>query len=249
MKIRALAATLTAMLALTACADARPPIGEAPIDTPTLEAPYIPFEFTAEDGEQRSARLFGSGSVAVVLSHMGRGGDGQDDWEQFATDLADDGYLVLTYEGRGASSETSNDVLGAVHYLRDEGAEKVIVVGASIGAMASLQAALQSGSEINAVLWLAGVLNESGYQFTESGVSDLACPMLIASGDQDSYGSAEDAERLHGWTSEVSDLLLVESNRHGTDILLEEEAAVADELRLAMTDFLDGVAEAPATTC
>ena len=252
MKIRALTAALALTLTLSACGEddpQTPPQSSPTTESPSPQTSYTELEFTAEDGEQRSARLFGSGNVAVVLSHMGRGGDDQDDWEQFAEDLAANGFQVLTYDGRQALSKSWNDVLGAVGHLRDGGAETVIVAGASIGAMASLQAAVQSGSEINAVLWLAGVLSNSGYHFTESDVSGLACPMLIASGDEDSYGAGEDAVRLHEWTSEVSELLIVESGLHGTEILLEEEPAVADELRQGMTDFLDRVAEAPATTC
>jgi dienelactone hydrolase len=251
MKKHVLAAALALLLASAACggdrSDATPsdPAGE----TTAQDAPYTEVQFTAADGERRSGRLFGSGEVAVVLSHMGTAGDGQEDWERFALELAEDGYRVLTYEGRTTLSETWNDVLGAADHLRGEGAEKVIAAGASIGAMASLRAAIEPGSEIAAVLWLAGVLNASGYDFTESAVSGLACPMLIASGADDSYGAADDAARLHEWTSEVSELVVVDSFRHGTDILMEGEAAVADELRQAMTDFLGREAAAPAAAC
>jgi pimeloyl-ACP methyl ester carboxylesterase len=154
---------------------------------------------------------------------------------------------VLTYDNRSRLSESWNDVLGAVDHLRNDGAETVIVGGASIGAMASLRAAIEPDSEINAVLWLAGLLNESGYEFTEDDVSGLTCPLLIASGSEDSYGAAEDAALLHEWTPGVSELLIVDSIRHGTDILAEDEPAVADELRQAMTDFFERAATSSIT--
>jgi pimeloyl-ACP methyl ester carboxylesterase len=250
MRIRMLAAAFAVLLASAACSgDDRP--GETPAATAsesTPEASFTDVEFTAADGEQRPARLFGSGDVAVVLSHMGDTRSSQEDWAPFAQQLAEAGYRVLTYDNRSELSESWNDVLGAVAHLRNDGAETVVVGGASIGAMASLRAAIEPESEINAVLWLAGVLNQSGYEFTEADVADLACPMLIASGSQDSYGAAEDAALLHEWTPDVSELLIVDSIRHGTDILAEDEPAVADELRQAMTDFLDRAA-ATTTTC
>jgi pimeloyl-ACP methyl ester carboxylesterase len=248
MRIRLLVAACAVLLASTACSGPDSP-GGTPPDVATEPAPsYTELEFTAEDGEVRSARLFGSGEVAVVLSHMGNADSGQEDWEAFAQELAEAGYRVLTYEGRTELSETWNDVLGAVDHLRDDGAGKVIVAGASIGAMASLRAAIQPESEVTAVLWLAGVLDASGYAFTEADVAGLACPILIASGSEDSYGAADDAVTLHEWTPEISELVIVDSIRHGTDILTQDEPAVADELRQAMTDFLDRAADST-TTC
>lgn len=250
MRTRILAAAFAVLLASAACSgDDRP--GETPsvpAGESTQDASFTEVEFTAADGEQRPARVFGSGAAAVVLSHMGSAGSGQEDWAPFAQQLAEAGFQVLTYDNRADLSASWNDVLGAVDHLRNEGAETVIVGGASIGAMASLRAAIEPDAEINAVLWLAGVLNESGYAFTEADVSGLACPMLIASGSEDSYGAAEDAALLHEWTPDVSELLIVDSIRHGTDILAEDEPAVADELRQAMTDFLDAAA-ASTTTC
>jgi pimeloyl-ACP methyl ester carboxylesterase len=248
MRIRMLAAACAVLLASAACSGDDRPGETATASESTPEASFTDIEFTAADGERRPARLFGSGDVAVVLSHMGNTRSSQEDWAPFAQELADAGYRVLTYDNRSELSESWNDVLGAVAHLRNDGAETVVVGGASIGAMASLRAAIEPESEINAVLWLAGVLNESGYAFTEADVADLACPMLIASGSQDSYGAAADAELLHEWTPDVSELLIVDSIRHGTDILAEDEPAVADELRRAMTDFLDNAA-ASTTTC
>jgi predicted alpha/beta-hydrolase family hydrolase len=211
---------------------------------------YGEVEFIAADGEPRSGRLFGAGDVGVVLSHMGRPGDSQDDWLRFADDLASNaGLLVLTYEGRRTLSETWNDVLGAVEYLRDNGAEMVVAGGASIGAMASLEAAIKPDSQINAVLWLAGVLHNSGYDFTEADVSGLACPMLVASGDQDAYGAADDARQLSDWTPGVSQLLIVEARQHGTDILTEADPSVADQLRETMSGFIETAANQPPATC
>jgi pimeloyl-ACP methyl ester carboxylesterase len=216
---------------------------------PKSTASYTKVRFTAEDGVRRSGRLFGDGDVGVVLSHMGRPEDGQGDWLPFAEQLANNGFRVLTYRGRDSLSESWRDVLGAVDRLRADGAKTVIAAGASIGAMASLNAAIQADSRINAVVWLAGVLSDSGYDFQRRDVSGLACPILIASGDRDSYGAYIDARRLHRWTANASELHLVDSDLHGTDILTADDRDVAGELRRLMIGFMEAVADRTPAAC
>jgi dienelactone hydrolase len=148
---------------------------------------------------------------------------------------------VLTYERRDIFGEVWQDVLGGVGYLRDHGAEKVIAGGASIGAMASLYAAEQPNSKLDGVIWLAGVLQGSGYDFQQADVAEIACPMLFVSGNQDGYGAAEAARRLHDWARSPSELLILQTERHGTDIL-NEGGPQADELTLAMVRFVKRVA-------
>ncbi|MEU4363563.1 hypothetical protein [Promicromonospora sp. NPDC023987] len=268
----AAAVAVAVVLAVVGCTTAEPPASSGSTETsavagtpspessvsvspsPAATGPHREVEFPAADGEPVAGRFFdgrdaGSGAreaatVGVVLSHMGRSVDGPDDWQAYAESLADRGYLVLTYTERGQYDEIWNDVLGGVSYLRDEGATTVIAAGASIGAMASLYAASErEASGIDAVLWLAGVLNSSGYAFEEKGVEGLDCPVLIVAGEDDTYGAGSDAETLHGWTSGFSELLLLPSRYHGTDILTLERPRTARKLRRAMDDFVDRVAE------
>lgn len=213
---------------------------------PVPSGTYRDVEFDALDGERRSGRLFGEGPVGVVLSHMGRPGDTQDDWAPFAAELADHGYQVLTYERRTTLNEVWQDVLGSTAYLRDNGAEQVIAGGASIGAMASLHAAQQPTSTVNGVIWLAGVLR-GNYTFRQPDVAAVACPMLLMSGDEDRYGAADAARQLDEWATAPSQLLIVDSDLHGTDIL-QAGGPRAAELTSAMLDFVDQVAEG-STTC
>lgn len=252
------------LLALTACAETVPP-DQPPSAAPDASTPgatvtsavpttaassttssgaYEQIEFTSRAGTTRSGRLFGDGEVAVVLSHMGRPRDDQDDWEPFATELAAKGYRVLTYSHENV--EVWQDVLGAVDYLRASGAETVIAGGASLGAMASLSAAEQPDAQIDGVIWLAGVLHNSGYDFFEADVSQVACPLLVVSADQDAAGAADDARQLDAWSS-TSELHIIPSRDHGTDILAEG-GEPADQLRLVLLAFVDRVA-AGSTTC
>ena len=215
------------------------PSGAAP-------GPYRQIALEMPNGAMRDGRYYGDGEVGVVLTHMGRIGDSQDDWAAFAEDLAAAGYQVVTFNHD--SQFVWVQVVAAVDYLRDiGGASTVVAAGASIGAMASLRAAQEPGSGVNAVVWLAGVQFGSGYAFNEEDVRAVVCPILFASGTDDEYGAAGDTERLSDW-AETAELLLVDSSLHGTDILREGGPA-ANELRRAGLDFIDRVAATPGGPC
>lgn len=248
-----LAAALAATLVACSGADVAPSGEPSQPGTPSptresqqVEASYREITFDAPDGETRSARLFGDGAVAVVLSHMGRSQDSQDDWTTYAGELAEGGYRALTYGNRDIGQEDSwKDVLGAVEYLTAHGVKQVIVAGASLGAMASLKAANQATDGVAGVIWLAGVNGQSGYEFREADVAGLRCPTLFASAEGDAYGGARSARQLHGWATAESELLIVPGLEHGTDILAEGGQS-ADRVREAMTSFVGRAARSNA---
>ncbi len=88
---------------------------------------------------------------------MGRLGDSQADWYDTAATLGRAGHGALTYNRRGVCpgsadgcsqgsddlAESWRDVVGAYERARGEGATRVVLVGASIGAMSSIEAATQ----------------------------------------------------------------------------------------------------------
>ena len=125
-----------------------------------------PVRLRGDGGVRLEGRLFGSGDVGVALAHMG-GGD-QSQWFGLAGLLADNGYRVLTYNRRGScpggelGCSGGHDVGGwrdlafVVERLRDAGAQRVVVGGASLGAMESLYA-LSRGLDAEGLIWVAGV--------------------------------------------------------------------------------------------
>jgi dienelactone hydrolase len=121
--------------------------------------------FDSADGVHLEGRLFGRGNdVGVVLSHELPAD--QSSWWDFAQRLADEGYLALTFDFRGYCpggnagcsqgerdiSQIWQDVLGAVDFVRAQGAGRVMLVGASMGGTASLVAAAHSSAPIAAVI-------------------------------------------------------------------------------------------------
>ena len=170
-------------------------------------AAYERHHFHASDGVPLDGRLFGKGDEGVVLVHMGRPGDTQADWAGLARVLAGKGYLVLTYNRRGicprrgagcskgfdSYEESWRDVVGAVRFLRERGARKTVVVGASIGAMSSLYAASEGKIRPAALIEFAGINNASGYSFDRPQIHRISGLKVFLSARQDVYGGGEAA--------------------------------------------------------
>ncbi|MDH3458626.1 MAG: alpha/beta hydrolase [Gemmatimonadota bacterium] len=110
--------------------------------------------FRTTDGGIVYAAEYGTGPQAVVLAHGGR--FTKESWETQAPVLAASGFRVIAidFRGRGqsrggpTSASRSDgayfDVLAAVRYARETGAETVSVVGASFGGGAAAQAAIEA---------------------------------------------------------------------------------------------------------
>jgi len=126
--------------------------------------------FPTEGGGVVHADLYGRGERGVVLAHGGQ--FNKESWVTQAKALAQAGFRVLAFDfrGRGQSKggpqATSHDdvrfdVLAAVRYLRETGADTVSVVGGSFGGWATAQAAVEAKEgEIDRIVLLAATVDE-----------------------------------------------------------------------------------------
>jgi pimeloyl-ACP methyl ester carboxylesterase len=204
-----------------------------------------PVDVRASGGVRLEGRLFGAGEVGVVLSHMGDGDQSQ--WMGLAGLLADEGYLVLTYNRRGScpggdlgcsmgdATEGWKDLSVLVDLLREEGAQRVVVGGASQGAMESLYA-MSRGLDADGLIWVAGVDLYGGVPVTEQ-VEGLRVPKLFLSGEFD-HQAASLLPELGQAGPPPSEVILLETGEHGTDILAFGDVEDADAFRQAVLDFL-----------
>lgn len=189
-----------------------------------------PVAFSSSDGVALEGRLFGDGSTAVVLSHM-RPAD-QRSWFDFANRLADQGYLVLTYDfrgycpgGEGGCSQGEQDiaaiwqdVLGAEDFVRSRGATTVALVGASMGGTASLVAAGQEGGDVEVVVTLSAPESIEGLVADAALLQREQANKLFIAGAFDAEAAAS-AEHLHAIAPPPKRVELVPTGDHGTDLL------------------------------
>ena len=221
--VRGLAALLLLVSLAAACGAAEP--GPTKV-RPGSEA----VSFESSDGIPLEGRLFGEGSVGVVLSHM-RPSD-QTSWWDFARDLADEGYLVLTYDARGYCpggvagcsggeqdlGEIWRDVVGAVSFLRSEGARRVSLVGASMGGTASLYAAAQEDLDLEAIVTLSAPAAFEGMDLTPDVLVRIDTAKLFVAGFEDGP-YADDARYLYDAAPPPKRVEILTTGDHGTDIL------------------------------
>lgn len=219
------------------------------------DAGFESVAFESSDGVHLEGRLYGGWrEVLVVLSHMGNFGDTQADWYETAAALSRAGYGALTYnrrgvcpnEGDGCSEGTDDlaeswrDVVGAYERAREEGARRVVLLGASIGAMSSLKAAAGDDVEVAAVVEVGGINNASGYSFAQGDIAAIEGLKVFASSSGDIYGGGDAAREWYGWAAAPKRLLILGGAEHGTDIF-ETGGPAADRLA---AHILDAVAEA-----
>jgi pimeloyl-ACP methyl ester carboxylesterase len=186
--------------------------------------------FESSDGVTLDGRLFGQGSTGVVLSHM-RPAD-QRSWYAFARRLADQGYLVLTFDFRGYCpggeggcssgeleiSELWHDVVAATDLVRSEGATSVALVGASMGGTASLVAAAQEGTDAEVVVTLSAPISIEGLVADPTLLQRVGANKLFIAGVGDAAAAA-DAEELFAISPPPKRVEIVPADDHGTDLL------------------------------
>jgi len=186
--------------------------------------------FESADGVRLAGRVFGEGPSGVVLEHM-RPAD-QRSWFDFADRLAGEGYQALAVDlygycpgGDGGCSQGEKDiaaiwqdVAGAAAYLRSRGAERIGLVGASMGGTASLIAASKPGVDPRAVITLSAPTDFEGLTITPELLSTITAGKLFIAGVGDA-SAAESAQTLYDPSPPPKRVEIVPADDHGTDLL------------------------------
>ena len=207
------------------------------ISTQAGESMKKEISFEAIDGVKIAADFYDSKSSAgVLLVHMMPAI--KESWKDFAGLLQKNNFKVLAIDlrGHGKSEFGPNgylsftdaehqkgigDVEAGVKFLRENGAEKISIVGASIGANLALQFANEN--EIASAVLLSPGLNYRGVDISEISMPATKNIFLVASKD-DEY-SAESAQKIFGNlpAGENKKIKIYEAAGHGTDMFSEKD--------------------------
>ena len=176
--------------------------------------------FPTEDGATIFADLYGKGEKGVVLAHGGR--FNKESWAQQAQELVAAGFHVLAIDFRGYGNSHGPgdkqpmdaplhlDVLAAVRYLRQNGAETVSVIGGSMGGGAAGDASIASRpGEIDRVVFLGAHPNEPA--------DKLKCASLyiVARDDANSDGPRLPAiQKQYERSPQPKELIVLDGSAH-----------------------------------
>ena len=200
--------------------------------------------FKTEDGIDLNGNIFGQGNRWVILSHMYP--TDQTSWFDFAGDLAEMGYVALTFDFRGYVKSSGKkddianiykDVAAAISFVKSYDPAQVFLVGASMGGTASIIAASMDDS-VSGVVTLAAPDKMGNDLDALSVVSKLGMPKLFISAIGDEY-HAQAAKLLFEKAVEPKAMDIMENSKeHGT-FIFEKEPENAERLKAIIINFLD----------
>lgn len=187
-------------------------------------------ELTTDDGVTLTGRLFGSGGVGVTLAHM-HPADATS-WYPAARRLAQSGYMALAFNFRGYADaggtrdvpKATIDLEAARRFLTDQGARRLVHIGASMGGTASIIAA--ESMETLAVVAVSAPLRFMGLDAAlVAGRVQRPVLLLAARGDETAFQSLETLSRA----LPNPDTLIYDGDAHGTNLLIDRPEAI-DEI-------------------
>ncbi|MEV5600046.1 hypothetical protein AB0L33_01220 [Streptomyces sp. NPDC052299] len=144
------------------------------------EAERASITFRSEDGSETGAYApRGGAGAGIVLAHQSDGTACQ--WKDKADELSKAGYRVLAVNSTGPEVA---EIIGAAGYLRDKGAEKLLLMGASKGGTAVLAAAPRLNPQPDAVVALSAPEQYSTMNAVGA-VPQLTSPVLYMVGELD----------------------------------------------------------------
>jgi pimeloyl-ACP methyl ester carboxylesterase len=193
--------------------------------------------FRAADRTRLVGHRFGAGTTAIILAHQSGASD-LCEWVPYARALAEQGYFVFPFDFRNhgfsqrrrynASLRLPGDVAAAARALRRLGKQKILLVGSSMGGIASLVAAANVRAPVDGVVSLSAPARYRALNAVPS-VARLRLPVLYISAENDDDGRfATDARRLYAATATTEKRLeIVPGELHGVE-LLEQTAEVRE---------------------
>ncbi len=213
------------LLLTSACAPNSPT--EAPTSRPASPTPTPVSQqvtFTTPDGASLEGIVHGSGDVAVIFSVMGNCKRG---WEDMADLVAQNGMTALTYQWRGCKESGGvdedeiqkfvDDLRGAITFMREQGAKKIILVGASLGGCASAKLTVESQADGLIVVASPPEISEWGFTIKASDI-DSSIPKLFVTAENDDTVSADKTRTLFDLAAEPKQWQTYPGTAHGTDL-------------------------------
>jgi dipeptidyl aminopeptidase/acylaminoacyl peptidase len=207
---------------LSACGSSNAATG--PTATPKATATATPepgtFYFTTDDGVTLSGKIVGSGATAIVLS--AQDGDPGVEWAPLASQLADRGYLVMTYnyrgidpsQGRYIKDQLDHDLRAAIAAAQAKGATKIVLMGASLGGLVTAKVA--ATAKPTAVVILSAPASWGGMTVTGDEMAMITAPKLFVASQND-HPFSSTVQQLYDASPQPKQIHIYPGNSHGVD--------------------------------
>jgi pimeloyl-ACP methyl ester carboxylesterase len=228
-------ATATPVPVRTASPTAIPSATEPPIVSPAAPQAVV---ITTPDGASLTGTLYGAGAAAVIFSPMG---DCVGDWAYLAEQAAANGLAALTFQWRACEPggvdgdllrQVVDDLRAVVAFVRAGGAGRVILVGASLGGVAS--ARLLAESEAAGLVVVAAPAEVPSLNVSVS-AADLAgsAPKLFITAEDDDVVPAGATQALFDLAADPKTWETYLGRAHGTHLFATDNGPAVQQLILA----------------
>jgi len=199
--------------------------------------------FDTTDSATITGELYGSGETAVIFSVMGNCKPG---WREFAqlTAAQARSVMALTYQWRGCRDSGSvdkveiqkfvDDLRGAINFMREQGAKKIILAGASLGGCASAKLAVESQASGLIVIASPPSISQWGFEI-ESADLNTDIPKLFITAENDDTVPADATRALYDLAAEPKEWQTYPGAAHGTDLFEGENKS---NLQLRILEFI-----------
>jgi pimeloyl-ACP methyl ester carboxylesterase len=160
-----------------------------------------PFWLETSDGVRLHAVEAGHGSTTVVLAHQGQ--SSVCDTIDYVRRLLASGLRIVAFDFRGHglsqrparhSLALGRDLAAAVDWAREDGAEHVFLIGASMGGAAAVQNG--AGLPVAGVVSLSGTRIWPGFGINKPGAGALTAPLLYIGTRDDSAAPVDEARAV-----------------------------------------------------
>ena len=182
---------------------------------------------STDDGEF-DIGLLGEGEVTAILVHQLN--ENSCGWFPFAANLAEEGVRVMllnlcgygetTCSGGSLTGTGADAVLAAADWARENGAERVVVAGASIGGTTAMIAAAHDADAglLDGAADLSSPILADGSDLRR-GAPSISIPAFLAVGPGDSVVSVSAMHEVADALGSTEVTLLDDANGHGWDML------------------------------
>jgi len=234
---------------LAATVSVVPDLPTVPPDTPLPAVEYSTeiVSLTTADGVNLSGTLFLSeGDTAVILAHMA-GENDQQNWIPFANQIAGEGFTALTFDFRcygqsDCDGNLSGDILSmdigaALNFLREQGFQRIVCVGASMGGRGCVGVAFDE--ELAGLIIVSGTSTGNPDKEDLDGFVSADMPKLFIVSNNDHIADrTASMTRLYDSAPEPKIFKTFSGSAHGTELFSSSHDTA---FRETLLNFLDGI--------
>jgi pimeloyl-ACP methyl ester carboxylesterase len=181
-----------------------------------------------------AGRLYGSGPEAVIFSNMDT--NDQNEWAPIVNELVPYAHMILTYDYVQLRDDQSGTLEDAIAFVKDIGAERVILIGASRGGVASVKVASRSHDGIIGIAAISAPIEYEGTVFYSSEeLGAIKVPKLLINSEHDE--GVNGTRRMFEIVHDPKEMLILPGNGHGTEIFADQRELLVNRLKGFIEDL------------